>query len=121
MSTVEPRMPLRLKLRWPRAWRTPLGIIGTVIAVAWIIVAFTAQWWVPYPPNAQSLPRLQAPTLVLQCSDDIIAPMQVGQYLERTIPNCRMAVIRNQGHCPHMSAPGPSSDAIDSFLASLGI
>ena len=61
MSTVEPRMPLRLKLRWPRAWRTPLGIIGTVIAVAWIIVAFTAQWWVPYPPNAQSLPRLQAP------------------------------------------------------------
>jgi len=61
MSTVEPRMPLRLKLRWPRAWRTPLGIIGTVIAVAWIVVAFTAQWWVPYPPNAQSLPRLQAP------------------------------------------------------------
>ena len=61
MSTVEPRMPLRLKLRWPRAWRTPLGIIGTVIAVAWIVVAFTAQWWVPHPPNAQSLPRLQAP------------------------------------------------------------
>lgn len=71
--------------------------------------------------NRADLPRLQAPTLVLQCSDDIIAPMQVGQYLERTIPNCRMAVIRNQGHCPHMSAPGPSSDAIDSFLASLGI
>ncbi|MGN7979178.1 ABC transporter permease [Microbacterium sp. 22195] len=61
MSTVEPRMPMRLKLRWPRAWRTPLGIIGTVIAVAWIVIAFTAQWWVPYPPNAQSLPRLQAP------------------------------------------------------------
>ena len=61
MSTVEPRMPMRLKLRWPRAWRTPLGIMGTVIAVAWIVIAFTAQWWVPYPPNAQSLPRLQAP------------------------------------------------------------
>jgi peptide/nickel transport system permease protein len=61
MSASEPRMPLRLKLRWPRAWRTPLGVIGTVIAVAWVIVAFTAQWWVPYAPNAQVLPRLQAP------------------------------------------------------------
>jgi peptide/nickel transport system permease protein len=61
MSASEPRMPLRLKLRWPRAWRTPLGVIGTVIAVAWVIVAFTAQWWVPYGPNAQVLPRLQAP------------------------------------------------------------
>ena len=71
--------------------------------------------------NRADLPRLQAPTLVLQCSEDIIAPMQVGQYLERTIPNCRMVVIRNQGHCPHMSAPGPSSDAIDSFLASLSL
>lgn len=61
MSAREQRMPLRLKLRWPRAWRTPLGIIGTVIAVAWIVVAFTAQWWVPFEPNAQVLPRLQAP------------------------------------------------------------
>jgi sigma-B regulation protein RsbQ len=74
-----------------------------------------------FSDNRADLPRLQAPTLVLQCSEDIIAPMQVGQYLERTIPNCRMVVIRNQGHCPHMSAPGPSSDAMDSFLASLGM
>jgi sigma-B regulation protein RsbQ len=69
--------------------------------------------------NRADLPKLQAPTLVLQCSDDIIAPMQVGEYLKRTIPDCTMVVIKNQGHCPHMSAPGPSSDAIDTFLASL--
>lgn len=61
MTPREPRMPGRLRLRWPRAWRTPLGIIGTVIAAAWILVAFTAQWWVPFEPNAQALPRLQAP------------------------------------------------------------
>jgi sigma-B regulation protein RsbQ len=71
--------------------------------------------------NRADLHRLQAPTLVLQCSDDIIAPMAVGKYLERTIPNCTMVVIKNQGHCPHMSAPGLSSDAIDSFLASLSL
>lgn len=61
MSALEPRMPLRLKLRWPRAWRTPLGVIGTVIAAAWIVIAFTAQWWVPFEPNAQGSSRLQAP------------------------------------------------------------
>ncbi|MEZ3160679.1 ABC transporter permease [Microbacterium sp. BWT-B31] len=55
------RKSVRWRMRWPRAWRTPLGVIGTVIALAWVIVAFTAQWWVPYPPNAQVLPRLQPP------------------------------------------------------------
>ena len=53
--------PWRFRLRWPRAWRTPLGVIGTVIALAWIVIAFTAQWWVPFDPNAQVLPRLQEP------------------------------------------------------------
>ncbi|MDO5662097.1 MAG: ABC transporter permease [Brachybacterium sp.] len=52
---------LRPRIRWPRAWRTPLGVIGTVIALAWILVAFTAHWWVPFEPNAQVLPRLQPP------------------------------------------------------------
>ncbi|GEC74058.1 ABC transporter permease [Microbacterium maritypicum] len=62
MSRIAAASPAgRFRFRWPRAWRTPLGIIGTVIAGAWIIVAFTAQWWVPYPPNAQVLPRLQPP------------------------------------------------------------
>ena len=69
--------------------------------------------------NRADVPKLQAPTLVLQCSDDIIAPLQVGEYMKKTLPNCTLAVIKNQGHCPHMSAPGPCSDAIDSFVASL--
>ncbi|MGO1629027.1 ABC transporter permease [Microbacterium sp.] len=51
----------RPRVRLPRAWRTPLGIVGTVLALAWVIVGFTAQWWVPHDPLAQSLPRLQAP------------------------------------------------------------
>jgi sigma-B regulation protein RsbQ len=65
------------------------------------------------------LPKLQAPTLVLQCSDDLIAPMTVGQYLQRAIPNCTVRVIENVGHCPHLSAPSASAEAIDRFLAGL--
>jgi sigma-B regulation protein RsbQ len=65
------------------------------------------------------LPKLQAPTLVLQCSDDIIAPRTVGEYLRRQIPNCTLRVIDNVGHCPHLSAPGASAEAIEQFIAGL--
>jgi sigma-B regulation protein RsbQ len=57
------------------------------------------------------LPKLQAPTLIL------IAPQAVGEYLRTHIPRASLVVIKNEGHCPHMSAPGASSDAIDTFLA----
>jgi sigma-B regulation protein RsbQ len=69
--------------------------------------------------HRDDLPRLQAPTLVLQCSDDLIAPRSVGEYLQRTLPNCTLAVIENVGHCPHLSAPGASADAMERFLSGL--
>jgi sigma-B regulation protein RsbQ len=67
------------------------------------------------------LPRLVTPTLILQCDDDMIAPVQVGEYLHRVLPRSSLAVIANVGHCPHLSAPGHSSAAIDAFLASEGL
>lgn len=69
--------------------------------------------------NRADLSRLQAPALVLQCSDDLIAPRTVGEYLQRTLPDATLRVIENVGHCPHLSAPCASMAAIDEFLASL--
>jgi sigma-B regulation protein RsbQ len=63
------------------------------------------------------LHKLAAPTLIVQCSDDIIAPRAVGDYLQRTLPNATLRVIDNVGHCPHLSAPQASMEAIDAFLA----
>lgn len=63
------------------------------------------------------VPRSATPALVLQCSDDLIAPLSVGDYLHRHLPRCELRVIDNIGHCPHMSAPTPSARAIDAFLA----
>jgi sigma-B regulation protein RsbQ len=65
------------------------------------------------------LPKLQAPTLVLQCSDDLIAPTSVGEYMRKVIPNCTLHVIENVGHCPHLSAPSASVAAIEAFLRGL--
>ena len=69
--------------------------------------------------NRADLPKLHAPALVLQCSDDLIAPREVGDYLERTLPAATLRVIDNVGHCPHLSAPSDSMAAMDDFLASL--
>ena len=63
------------------------------------------------------LAHSEVPALILQCSDDLIAPRTVGDYLHRHLPNSTLHVIENVGHCPHMSAPTESSRAIDAFLA----
>lgn len=66
------------------------------------------------------LPRLSVPTLIVQCHDDLIAPVAVGQYMHRVLPRSTLSIIQNVGHCPHLSAPGECADAIDRFLAQEG-
>jgi sigma-B regulation protein RsbQ len=68
--------------------------------------------------NRADLPRLTTPTLIIQCNDDLIAPIAVGDYLHRQIPNSTLRVIDNVGHCPHLSSPSACSQAIDEFLTS---
>lgn len=67
--------------------------------------------------NRADLPHLQTPTLILQCSDDLIAPKAVGEYMSRVMPRALLRVIENVGHCPHLSAPSASIAAIDAYLS----
>ncbi|MBK8730862.1 MAG: ABC transporter permease [Tetrasphaera sp.] len=53
----------RRGLRVPRAWRTPLAVVGTVIAVGWILIAIFAPLIAPHDPLAQDLPRLAPPSV----------------------------------------------------------
>jgi sigma-B regulation protein RsbQ len=69
--------------------------------------------------NRADLHRLAAPTLILQCSDDIIAPVCVGEYMAAKMPNATLRVIQNVGHCPHLSEPEASAQAMNAFLASV--
>ncbi|WP_373991737.1 alpha/beta fold hydrolase [Duganella sp. BuS-21] len=59
------------------------------------------------------------PTLVMQCSDDLIAPREVGEFIQRAIAGSKLVVIDNTGHCPHLSAPDASIAAMRAFLAGL--
>lgn len=69
--------------------------------------------------NRREVARLQTPTLVIQSSDDLIAPLAVGEYMQRTLPNATLRVVTNTGHCPHLSAPCASCDAMEDFLDAL--
>jgi sigma-B regulation protein RsbQ len=69
--------------------------------------------------NRADLPRLKEPTLILQSTEDIIAPLAVGEYMHRVLPNATLEIIDNVGHCPHISAPSASEQAIDRFVRAL--
>jgi sigma-B regulation protein RsbQ len=72
---------------------------------------------VTFLSDARSLlPNSKVPTLILQCTDDLIAPVSVGRYMAEKMPNASMVLIDNVGHCPHMSAPSQSTNAIADFL-----
>ncbi len=67
--------------------------------------------------HRSDLAKLRTPALILQCTDDLIAPITVGEFMRRMLPNGTLELIENVGHCPHLSAPGASTVAIDKFLA----
>lgn len=62
------------------------------------------------------LPKLQTPTLILQSDDDLIAPLEVGQYMQAVLPRATLRIVENVGHCPHLSQPCACAQAIDEFL-----
>ena len=63
------------------------------------------------------LPRLKVPTAILQASDDIAVPPQVGQYMADKIPQSQLIPINARGHLPHLSAPNVVTNAIANVLS----
>lgn len=66
--------------------------------------------------NRAELADVSTPTLVLQCTDDAIAPEEVGAYVRDRIPGARYRKLLATGHCPNLSAPAETTAAIREFL-----
>lgn len=62
------------------------------------------------------LPLLRTPALILQCTDDALAPLEVGRYLHRELAGSSLVQLAATGHCPHVSAPAETAAAIHAFL-----
>jgi sigma-B regulation protein RsbQ len=67
--------------------------------------------------NRDDLATVGVPTLVLQCSQDVIAPEVVGRYVHEAIPGSRFTKLAATGHCPNLSAPEETTAAIRAFLS----
>ena len=62
------------------------------------------------------LKKCEIPTLVLQCSQDVIAPQAVGEYVHAQMPNSKLVIMKATGHCPNLSAPEETIAAIKAFI-----
>ena len=70
-----------------------------------------------FSDNRADVLNLRVPSLIMQCSEDAIAPIEVGNFLLRTIPGSTLRLMKATGHCPHISHPDETIDAIKSYLA----
>jgi sigma-B regulation protein RsbQ len=66
--------------------------------------------------NREDLKNIKAKSLILQCSDDVIAPLDVGRYVHQNIPGSELVVMKATGHCPNLSAPEETIAAIRAFV-----
>ena len=69
-----------------------------------------------FADNRDDLPRVRVPALILQCSEDMIAPPAVGEYVHARLPGSTLRMMSATGHCPHMSHPEETIQAIREYL-----
>jgi sigma-B regulation protein RsbQ len=67
--------------------------------------------------NREDLKKSKIPALILQCSEDIIAPNAVGEYLQSNLPESTLKIMKATGHCPHMSEPEETISLMKAYLA----
>ncbi|WP_160725161.1 alpha/beta fold hydrolase [Bacillus sp. USDA818B3_A] len=69
-----------------------------------------------FADNRSDIPKVTVPTLILQCSNDIIAPLTVGQYIHQHLLGSILRIMEATGHCPHMSHPKETIRLIKEYL-----
>jgi len=62
------------------------------------------------------LQQVTTPALVLQCSEDLLAPVEVGRYVHQQLAGSTLVQLAATGHCPHVSAPEETATAILGYL-----
>ena len=72
-----------------------------------------------FSDNRSDVPRVTIPSLIMQCSEDAIAPLGVGDYLHRHLPQSTLRVMKATGHCPHMSHPDETIQIIKEYLTAV--
>ena len=67
--------------------------------------------------HREKLQSMTIPTLIIQCSDDSIVPIEVGDYLHAHLPTSTLKVMEVKGHYPHMNKPVETLEILEDYLA----
>ncbi|WP_233427927.1 alpha/beta fold hydrolase [Actinokineospora spheciospongiae] len=67
--------------------------------------------------NREDLAAVTVPTLVVECARDAIAPTGVGAYVQSRIAGSTLVTLDAVGHCPQLSDPEITAEAIIAFAA----
>lgn len=66
--------------------------------------------------NREDLSKVSVPALIIQSNPDIIAPVEVGKFVNKKIPNSSFTQLDSPGHCPHLTAPEQTIKAMKFYL-----
>ncbi|WP_248282204.1 alpha/beta fold hydrolase [Mucilaginibacter robiniae] len=66
--------------------------------------------------SREDLPKITIPSLTLQCSDDILAPLTIGEYMHKNIPLNTLYIMKATGHCPHLSEPEETIELLGKYI-----
>jgi sigma-B regulation protein RsbQ len=69
-----------------------------------------------FSDNRSDLGKLQIESLTLQCTEDVIAPTTVGEFVKEHTPHNKIVMLEATGHCPHISEPEKTIKAIKDFI-----
>ena len=66
------------------------------------------------------LKKVTVPTLLCFGRDEKLVPVAAGEHLQENIPDARLVVFENSGHCPFLEEPDRFNQEVDQFIQSLG-
>ena len=69
-----------------------------------------------YADNRADLQDVKVPSLIIQVTDDAIAPVSVGEFMARETPESTLHLMDATGHCPHLSHPQETVRIIKDYL-----
>jgi len=70
-----------------------------------------------FSDNREDLPKVVVPSLIMMCSEDAIAPLEVGNYIHLHLPQSTLRLMKATGHCPHLSHPEETNRLISDYLS----